>query len=109
MEAVESCDLCQTSLKDAPFVPDLDRVGVVECPQCGLAITSQRPEPEGINALYEEDYYAHTLKLPTWKTRARDKLRSYKCGYPGKDPLLSRIFWKIAGRTFGRLFLFYVP
>src|SRR5262249_37649545 len=84
------------------------RVGVVECPQCGLAITAQRPRPEDINSLYDEHYYAHTLNRPTRKTRARDKLRTYKGGYPVKPPWLKRFLCTTVTRFLRNLFLFYL-
>ncbi len=83
-------------------------VSLLQC-ECGLVTTSPRPAIEEIGRYYPPTYYSYTPRMPTVTRRMVDKLKEYKCGYPVRDGIPSRLFWKCATAVLGNAFLYYLP
>jgi SAM-dependent methyltransferase len=76
---------------------------------CGLVITSPRPSMAEIGEYYPPTYYSYAPTAPGLPRRIVDKMKEYKCGYPVKDGLAARLFWRAAADLIGNFFLYYMP
>lgn len=108
-ETVEFCDLCGSSLADAPPLAGVEHLPVVRCRQCSLVITSPRPTAESLGDFYPSDYYSYVPGEPTKAQKFIGKLKQYRGGYPSRDFLPMRLFWTAMSRIFGGLFLTSLP
>ena len=107
MESVLTCDACGAALGGRP-VEGMDDVNLAQC-QCGLVITSPRPTISEIGAYYPATYYSYTATSPSLTRRIVDKVKEYKGGYPTKDGLPARAFWRFSSALLQNLFLFHLP
>ena len=87
----------------------MEHLPIVVCSECGVGITNPRPPVTKISCFYPDDYGCHAEVRQTRLSILKDKLLSYKCGYPHSENLIARMLWTLIGFGLGGFIQFELP